>query len=94
MTQRPAQRGLRWQGLFKSLYTEGEGVSGQPPPLQTSPPPLARPMIQARSELLPSSNPLQRGSPPEPIEVLPPSRAALALTQALAQMASVITVHE
>ena len=51
-------------------------------------------MIQARSELLPSSNPLQKGSPPEPIEVLPPSRAALALTQALAQMASVITVHE
>ena len=50
-------------------------------------------MTQARSELLPSSNPLQRGSPLEPIEVLPPSRAALALTQVYAQIESIITVH-
>ena len=63
MTQRSAQRGLRWQGLFKSLCTEGEGVSGQPPPLQTSPPPLAKPMIQPRSEPLAFFQSIAKGQP-------------------------------
>ena len=69
----------------KPRYQASSQFTNKPSPLVVIGPGAS---TSSSTKVLASNFFLRRGSPPKPIEVLPPSRAALALTQVYAQMAS------